>query len=78
MFEVLSRQPDDPLLTLIGQFDGDGRTGKVDLGVGVYRDQNGRTPVLRCVKDAERVLLDQQLTKAYVGPAGDAEFLRLV
>lgn len=78
MFDTLSRQQDDPLLALIGQFRSDERSDKVDLGVGVYQDGNGRTPVLRSVKDAERLLLEKQVTKAYVGPAGDVDFLRLL
>jgi aromatic-amino-acid transaminase len=75
MFEALSRQPDDPLLALIGQFRGDGRPGKVDLGIGVYRDEDGRTPIFRAVKAAERLLWENQDTKAYVGPEGDMLFL---
>ena len=47
---------------------------KVDLSVGVYRDENGRTPVLECVRRAERQLLEEQTTKAYVGIAGNAGF----
>ena len=47
MFDTLARQPDDPLLALIGLFRKDERPGKVDLGVGVYRDETGRTPILR-------------------------------
>ncbi|MCG5477264.1 MAG: aromatic amino acid aminotransferase, partial [Sinorhizobium fredii] len=45
MFDALARQPDDPLLALIGLFRKDERSGKVDLGVGVYRDETGRTPI---------------------------------
>ena len=47
---------------------------KVDLSVGVYRDENGRTPVLECVRRAERQLFEEQTTKAYVGIAGNAGF----
>src|SRR5205085_5618655 len=75
MFEVLSRQPDDPLLALIGQLRGDSRPGKIDLGVGVYRDEAGRTPIFRAVKAAERRLWEDQDTKSYVGPEGDLVFL---
>ncbi len=75
MFETLARQPDDPLLALIGLFRADTRPGKVDLGVGVYRDETGATPILRAVKAAERRLVETQATKAYVGPEGDAVFL---
>ncbi|MQW86770.1 tyrosine aminotransferase [Sinorhizobium saheli] len=75
MFDALARQPDDPLLALIGLFRADERPGKVDLGVGVYRDETGRTPIFRAVKAAEKRLLETQETKAYVGPEGDLAFL---
>lgn len=75
MFDTLARQPDDPLLALIGLFRKDERPGKVDLGVGVYRDETGRTPIFRAVKAAEKQLLETQDTKAYVGPEGDLVFL---
>ena len=75
MFDALTRQPDDPLLALIGLFRADERAGKVDLGVGVYRDETGATPIFRAVKAAERRLVETQPTKAYVGPEGDPVFL---
>lgn len=75
MFDTLARQPDDPLLALIGLYRADARPGKVDLGVGVYRDEQGATPIFRAVKEAERRLLEGQITKSYVGPEGDPVFL---
>ena len=75
MFDALNRQPDDPLLALIGLFRADERAGKVDLGVGVYRDETGATPIFRAVKEAEKRLVETQPTKAYVGPEGDPVFL---
>ncbi|MCA1405665.1 aspartate/tyrosine/aromatic aminotransferase [Ensifer sp. IC3342] len=75
MFDALARQPDDPLLALIGLYRNDERPGKVDLGVGVYRDETGHTPIFRAVKAAEKRLLETQDTKAYVGPEGDHVFL---
>lgn len=75
MFDMLARQPDDPLLALIGLYKADPRGGKVDLGVGVYRDENGATPIFRAVKEAERRLLENQATKSYVGPEGDPVFV---
>ena len=75
MFDALAPQPDDPLLALIGLYRADARPGKVDLGVGVYRDETGATPIFRAVKEAERRLVDTQPTKAYVGPEGDPVFL---
>lgn len=75
MFDALSRQPDDALLALIGLYNQDSRPGKVDLGVGVYRDEQGRTPVFRAVKAAERLLLESQDSKAYIGLEGDTLYL---
>lgn len=74
-FDSLSPQPPDPLLALIGQFNADARADKIDLGVGVYRDAQGRTPVMRAVKAAEKRLFDEQATKAYVGAEGDLGFV---
>lgn len=56
----------------------DARPGKIDLGVGTYRDEHGAIPIMRVVKTAERTLLETQESKGYLGPAGDAEFARLV
>lgn len=75
MFDTLAHQPDDPLLALIGLYKADKRPGKVDLGVGVYRDEQGATPIFRAVKEAERRLVEGQTTKTYVGPEGDPIFL---
>ena len=49
MFESLKPKPADAILALISAFKADGRTGKIDLGVGVYRDEQGRTPVFAAV-----------------------------
>ncbi|MBR1218434.1 aspartate/tyrosine/aromatic aminotransferase [Bradyrhizobium sp. U87765 SZCCT0131] len=75
MFDALKLQPADPLLALIGLFRSDPRPNKIDLGVGVYRDEAGDTPVLRAVKAAERQLWETQDTKSYVAPEGDRVFL---
>ena len=75
MSAKLKPQPKDPLLQLIDLFEADARETKTDLGVGVYRDETGRTPVMRAVKTAERILWDHQESKAYLGIAGDREFL---
>jgi aromatic-amino-acid transaminase len=66
------------LLTLIKLHREDPRARKLDLGVGVYRDAAGATPVLAAVKDAETLLLREQDTKAYLGPEGDVGFLELI
>ena len=74
----LERQPPDALLALIGMFAADTRPGKIDLGVGVYKDEAGRTPVFKAVKAAEQHLHATQPTKSYVGPEGDIAFCRLL
>ena len=78
MIETLSTRPPDPLLKIIKMFRDDPRPDKIDLGVGVYRDERGETPVMAAVKEAERRLHLAQRTKSYVGQQGDMEFLRLV
>ncbi len=78
MIDDLTPKPPDPLLKIIKLFREDPRDDKIDLGVGVYRDENGNTPVMAAVKEAERRLVAEQPTKMYVGQQGDAEFLRLL
>ncbi len=73
-FGSLTRQPADALLQLIGLHREDPREHKIDLGVGVYRDDRGATPVMRAVKAAERHLVAEQETKAYLGAEGDVGF----
>lgn len=75
-FATLTRQPDDPLLRIIGQHAADPRPGKIDLGVGVFRDEAGHTPVMTAVKAAEARLLADQASKSYLGPEGDVGFVR--
>lgn len=72
----LQSQPADPLLGLMGAFKADARAHKIDLGLGVYRDEGGSTPVLKAVKAAERFLLETQDSKSYLGPEGDAGFAK--
>ncbi len=74
MFETLERKPPDAILKLIAEFGKDPRDSKVDLGVGVYRDAAGNTPVLRAVKSAEKRLLETQTSKSYLGVRGAADF----
>lgn len=74
MFQSLSAQPADKILALMSAFRNDPRDEKVDLGVGVYKDASGNTPVMRAVKEAERRILADQSTKAYTGLAGDPAF----
>lgn len=74
MLETLSERPKDGILKLIAMFEADPREDKVDLGVGVYRDASGATPVMRAVRAAERRLLETEKTKTYTGLAGDPTF----
>jgi aromatic-amino-acid transaminase len=68
----------DPLIALIGMVNADPRPDKIDVGVGVYRDGAGNTPILTVMKDAEARLLETQVTKAYLGSAGDKRFAELL
>ena len=74
MLSALKPQPADKILQLIGQFRADPREGKIDLGVGVYKDPTGLTPVMRAVKAAEHRLWETQMTKTYTGLAGEPEY----
>ena len=74
MFGNLEALPPDPILGVTAAFRRDPDPGKVDLGVGVYRDEDGITPVPAAVREAERDLIARQTTKTYVGPAGNLEF----
>lgn len=78
MFDELKGLPEDAILGLMTRYRADPFADKVDLGVGVFRDEAGHTPVLDCVRDAEARVLATQDTKTYVAPAGRAEFNRLV
>ncbi|MFK7992708.1 MAG: aromatic amino acid transaminase [Granulosicoccus sp.] len=74
MFEGLPEPKVDAILALMTAFRADERADKIDLGVGIYKDSAGKTPVMRAVKSAERKLVDTQDTKAYVSPLGSAGF----
>jgi aspartate aminotransferase len=74
LFESLQAASADAILGLIAEHRNDPRTEKIDLGVGVYRTTEGKTPVLDVVKRAEKILLDTQDSKAYIGTAGAADF----
>lgn len=74
VFEDFPLVPPDPILKLIVEHKNDSRANKIDLGVGVYRDATGNTPIMEVVKEAEHYLLDTQQSKAYIGLAGDADF----
>lgn len=74
MFEHLQAQKPDAILQLMQMYRDDPRTQKVDLGVGVYKDASGNTPVMRAIKAAERQVWETQTSKSYVGLAGAPEF----
>ena len=74
MFEPIERVPGDAILGLIQQFKDDPNPQKVDLGVGVYRDEDGVTPIMGAVKAAEKQLIDDEATKAYIGSHGDPQY----
>ena len=74
MFETLKQQPADKILALVQKFKDDPTPHKIDLGVGVYKNAKGVTPVMRAVKAAEHQLWQQETTKSYVGLTGDPAF----
>ncbi|MBL0843519.1 amino acid aminotransferase [Pseudomonas mediterranea] len=77
-FDAIGRVPGDPILGLMEAYGADSNPSKFDLGVGVYKDAQGLTPILESVKQAERRLVDQQTTKTYIGGHGDAAFGRSI
>lgn len=74
MFETLQTMPADAILGLIAEYRNDSRPEKIDLGVGVYRNAAGETPILNTVKKAERHLVETQTTKSYISTAGEPTF----
>ncbi|MDG5899559.1 amino acid aminotransferase [Shewanella xiamenensis] len=78
MFNSLIAMPADPILGLLTQYREDTHPQKVDLGVGVYKDPAGNTPILNCVKKAEKFRLETETTKVYIGPTGSPQFNTLM
>jgi len=78
LFSGLVRQPADALLAVIGMHRADPRPDKIDVGVGIYRDALGATPVMQSVKVAETRLLAEQASKSYLGAEGDQRFTDLI
>ncbi len=74
MFETLSKAPGDKILALMGEYAADSRPTKIDLGVGVYKDEKGVTPVMTSVRKAEEKILSNEKTKTYLGIAGNKGF----
>ena len=78
MFQSLPALPADPILGLMASYRADSNPKKIDLGIGVYKNEAGDTPVMTAVKKAEGMILDSQTTKSYVGPTGDAGYNAIV
>lgn len=78
MWKSIAAAPADAILGLTEAFKNDPRPEKVNLGVGVYKDDTGATPILRCVKSAEQVLLDTEQSKTYLPIPGDPLYARCV
>ena len=74
MFSQLTQLPADPILGLSVKFKADVNPNKIDLGAGIYKDESGHTPVLSCVKTAERFLVENENSKAYLSSAGSVLF----
>lgn len=74
MLRNLKPQEPDKILALMDEFHADTRQGKIDLGVGVYKDATGHTPIMRAVKAAEKRIWDSQDSKSYAALAGEADF----
>jgi len=78
IFSQVVLAPADPILGLTDTFKADPRQDKVNLGVGIYKDEAGQTPVLQSVKKAEALLLEQEKTKNYLGIEGVQAYNRVV
>ncbi|MBH2563965.1 aspartate/tyrosine/aromatic aminotransferase [Serratia marcescens] len=74
MFEKITAAPADPILGLTDIFRADARPNKINLGIGVYKDETGKTPVLTSVKKAEQYQLENETTKNYLGIEGIPAF----
>ena len=74
MFETLKKAPIDKIFALMAEYRADPRTDKIDLGIGVYKDESGNTPVMSAVKKAEARMYAASTTKTYVGVTGNRGF----
>ena len=74
MLEQLQQQPPDKILALMQTFKEAPRANKLDLGIGVYKNENGQTPIINAVKKAEKILWEQETTKSYTKLTGDSDF----
>jgi len=78
MFETLQKATLDKIFVLMAEYAADPRTNKIDLGVGVYKDNKNNTPIMSAVKKAEQKLLDTAKTKTYKGVVGNKEFSQAI
>ena len=78
MFEELQMAPADPILGLSEAFGTDTNPEKINLGVGVYKDESGKTPILDSVKKAEEKILDTETSKSYLPIPGGRDFAAVV
>ncbi len=78
MFEKITAAPADPILGLTEEFKSDIRDKKINLGVGIYKNEAGQTPVLNSVKKAEAILLETETTKSYLSIQGTKEYGKAV
>jgi Aspartate/tyrosine/aromatic aminotransferase len=78
MFEKVTAAPADPILGLTEEFRKDTRSHKINLGVGIYKNEAGDTPILNSVKKAEKILLETEKSKNYLTIEGSAEYGQLV
>lgn len=74
MFETLSKAPQDKIFALMAEIAADDRPGKIDLGIGVYKDDEGNTPIMSAVKKAEQRIVSTSKSKSYIGVAGNKGF----
>ena len=77
MLNALPQRDPDAIIKLMQSFQADTRAHKIDLGVGVYRDETGHTPIFRVVKIAEQRILASQDTKSYLGLGGDLSLIHI-
>ncbi|TCS41628.1 aromatic amino acid transaminase [Reinekea marinisedimentorum] len=78
MFETIPAKKGDSIVALMTEFANDPRTEKMDLGIGIYRNNLGETPIMKAVMEAQKILLETEPTKAYQGLVGDVEYTELM
>jgi len=74
LFSAVEMAPRDPILGLNEQFNADPNPNKVNLGVGVYFDENGKLPLLHCVQAAEKTMMDKPSARGYLPIDGIAAY----